>query len=214
MHSKLEAFISKVTPSNPDEGVALHSQEVIRALNLAHDNAQICSMLENGYELTGASRVYFSGKLNWIDIALALHRPSYDNRTVIVTYDAHANVLVSISFPQEHVNQSTGDLPFALAVESHALNVVASKSVMFRLETRRESFIRAMMAALVPVLAKISPAAAGTTHTTTTTSAVNSTNWKTRSTSGITTPNDHDTRADTSTDNSTDYQMEFVPSYD
>jgi hypothetical protein len=211
MHVKLQLFVSNLEPKGSEHGVHLHSQEVIRGLHFAANEPQINSLLDRDYEIADATRVYFSGKINWIDIAVKLESPS-DSQNVIITYDAHQNEVVSVSFTKKPLAHTEGELPFILDVESHALNVVASEKLMSRLETRRSIFTKSIIAALIPVLGNIRPAMARTTtpYTTTSQTCSNTSEQTSRGTSGLTTPNDNDTRTDTNIDNHQDCHTDSV----
>jgi hypothetical protein len=184
----------------------VHEIEVSRGLNQVGADPDLCALLDDGFEILDASRIYFSGKINWIDISIKLSKAGIASQSFVVTYGSLDNELIAVSRTQRDFARAEGTLPFALDVESHTMNVVSTEQQMSRLETRRDLFTRALMAALLPVLGSVSPVAAATTtpYTSTPQTCTNKTTQSPKGTSGLTTPNDQDTRPDTSNDDTQD----------
>jgi hypothetical protein len=213
MHTKIADYLRETTNPKQGEGIQLYPLEISRALNLIPQGHSLESLLDDGYDVSSCCRTNYSFKVHWVDILITLIRSgSGDEAKFIITYDAPNNILIGITNTNanlESVSSAGGELPFALSVGSHTVDVIASSEQMRRLETRRDVFVKALIASVAPLFGSVSPSmAAPTAYTTNVQSGDRKTTTTSQGTSALTTPNDQDTRTDTTTEQSTDYKTD------
>lgn len=191
-------------------GTLLYPLEISRALNLVLDEPTLLHDLDDGFDIISYSRVSYSRRDDWIDVLVCL-RADERRKKYVITFDPRTNELISISCIKAEVlrvdEQESACLPFALEIESHTTDVTAPDTSphFVKLNTRRQMFEKALAAALLPVIGIVSPAAAATTpYTTNSNTGSNKSTTTPKGTSGLTTPNDNDTRTDNEIDQTTD----------
>jgi len=208
MHTKVADFLSRIN-GTASKGIGIYPLEISRALNLVP--AEIDGLLDDGFEIEDCSRINFSYRISWIDVLLVLSKHA-QRRQFIITYDAQNDELVGTTQTNQKFETIDGvrrDLPFALMVRSHTVDVVASEEQMSKVTTRRDLFVQGLVASLFPFMGLVSPAmAAPTAYTTNPQTGSNKATQTSKGTSALTTPNDQDTKTDTVTDNTTDYKAD------
>jgi hypothetical protein len=207
MFKSIQEYLLSHTASD-ERGASIYEHEISRALNHALDYRCIDRFIEDNYELSSCNRVLYSSQLNWIDIMVSLIHASKEKKNIIITYESDTNKFIAsteIYHTPRTLDGNTAKLPFALATRSFSDTVRATNDQMQELNSRRQLFMKGIVAALLPVMGVISPAMASTTPYTTTSDTKTPKSQQTSTgTSGVTTPGDNDTKPDTKIDHVTD----------
>jgi len=219
MHRKIQSILSSLDRGR-GQGISLFELEIRRALEFADGDRVLRQFLDDSYEIASCARIVFTNRPGWIDVLVVLS-PAGDaagrlrEERMVITYDAQQGELIAVASCHRDFTKMGAEsnrLPFALEIPSHATDVAASESDgnLVELTTRRALFAKALAAAIVPAVAFAGSASAASTtsdrryNTNDQTASVTA-----KSSSEVTTPNDHDTQTDYPVDHHSDQHDDF-----